>query len=420
MKKQNFSFSVPKNEKWSIRVQYGDVSADLTLMPPNRISVKNEKCNALPVFDPGHCGWNTHYGLKRVMKEHCCWAEGALVPGSVVVKGPRGIVYERGKDFEYNDDWACVGRVESGRIAENTPVRISYTFCRARIDAIVLDQNNTISVLKGKEHDIMPKAPMLKKGMKRLANIYFSRHDDKLREGMVYPVLKKSFRKRKDLCDVEKLLPETMKKIRSGEPLKILAWGDSVTECVYLPETQHWQTLFYNALRKKYPNANIQLQSHGWGGRCAKTFLDEPADSPHNFEKFIENADADLVVSEFVNDAGLPKEAIISSYNEVLKRLRAAGKEWLILTPHTILPSWMGLDWDKAHRCPDDPRFFVQFLRSFAKENNIALADGSARYGELFELGIPYMCVMTNGINHPDLRGMKVFCKALMEIFPEI
>lgn len=419
MKKQIFSFTIAKKSKWTLNVRYGSIHADLTLAPTDTVCVKNEKCEALPLFDPQHCGWNTHYGLKRIIKAHC-WAEGALIPGSVTIKGPRGIVYDRGKDFEYNDNWACVGRLGSGRIGAETPVRISYTFCRARIDSIVLNADGSISVLQGKAHDVMPKIPMLKKGMKRLANIYLSRHDDCLRDGMIYPVLRTSFKKRKDLCDVEKLLPQTMKKIRSGEPLKILAWGDSVTECVYLPEKQHWQTLFYNALRKKYPAADIRLQSHGWGGRCAKTFLDEGADSPHNFGKYIENADADLIVSEFVNDAGLPQEAIKNSYNEVLKRLRAAGKEWLILTPHTILPSWMGTDWDDAHHRSDDPRFFVQFLRKFAEENGIALADGSAKYAELSELGIPYMSVMTNGINHPDLRGMKVFCKALIELFPAL
>lgn len=412
-------FSIVKGEKWSLCVQYGDLSTTLTLTPPDPVQVKNERCRALPVFNPQRCGWNTHYGLKRIMRTGH-WVEGGLVPGSVVVTGPRRIVYERGKDFEYNDNWGCVGRLESGRIGENTAVRISYTYCQARIDAIVLDQAGKISVLCGKPHSIMPKAPLLKKGLKRLANIYYSRHDDRLRQAMIYPVLRTSFKKRKDLCNADELLPKTMTKIRNGEPLKILAWGDSVTECEYLPEKQQWQRLFFHALCRKYPHADIRLQSHGWGGRCAKTFLDEPADSPHNFEKFIENADADLIVSEFVNDAGLPPEAIISSYTEVLKRLRAAGKEWLILTPHTVLPSWMGVDWDDAHHRSDDPRFFVQFLRKFALENGIALADGSAKYAELHELGIPYMCVMTNGINHPDLRGMKVFARALIEIFPAI
>ena len=98
MKQKKFSFSLSKKSKWSLRVQYGNISEELTLTPPEPVAVRNEKCPALPVFDPQRAGWNTPYGLKRIMKPHCR-AEGALVPGSVTVKGPRGIVYERGRDL---------------------------------------------------------------------------------------------------------------------------------------------------------------------------------------------------------------------------------------------------------------------------------------------------------------------------------
>ena len=69
--------------------------------------------------------------------------------------------------------------------------------------------------------------------------------------------------------------------------------------------------------------------------------------------------------------------------------------------------------------CKKDPRKIVQFLQQFAAKNQICLADASAKYGEWRELGFPYMACMTNGINHPDLRGMKLFAAALMEVFPK-
>lgn len=418
MKNEISSFRLHPESPWSLTVSCNGKRRKLTLVPPSPVTVTDEKCEALPVFDP-QARFNAPYALKQLTTGER-WMEEGLLPGSVVVRGEDGTVFTRGEDYECEEIWGSVGRLESGRITEGMSLRISYQYFRSRIDGIVMDAAGKILVIQGKEHDIMPHPPVIPRGMKHLANIYYSRRYDRLTEEMIYPVLRKRFLPTTFAGRADEVLPRTMAKLRSGEELKILAWGDSVTSAVYLPENQRWQTLFAEALCRKFSHSRIEMKSHGWGGRTVKAYLDEPEGSPHHFVTEILNSDADLIVSEFVNDASQPPEMFIPAYETVLKAFRERGKEWLILTPHWILPSWMeNTTVSKVRWQSDDNRRFVHFLREFALKNGLGLADGSGKYAQWAEMGIPYMACMTNGINHPDVRGMKVFVNALMEVFPD-
>jgi hypothetical protein len=66
-----------------------------------------------------------------------------------------------------------------------------------------------------------------------------------------------------------------------------------------------------------------------------------------------------------------------------------------------------------------DPRPGIIFLRQFAREKHIPLADAARRWEGLEELGIPYETLMANGINHPDARGYEYFVEELMGFFPQ-
>ncbi|MCL2622777.1 MAG: hypothetical protein FWD31_03830, partial [Planctomycetaceae bacterium] len=86
------------------------------------------------------------------------------------------------------------------------------------------------------------------------------------------------------------------------------------------------------------------------------------------------------------------------------------------LTPHYVRTDWMGLD--RERDIDEDPRPYVQFVRRFARVNQVAVADAAARYGRLWRQGIPYSTLMYNNINHPTPEAMQIFADALMAIFP--
>ena len=173
----------------------------------------------------------------------------------------------------------------------------------------------------------------------------------------------------------EQLLPKTMAKLRSGERLRILAWGDSVTVGTYVPDWEHnrWQEQFVARLKARFPRANIELLTEAWGGRNTASYLAEPPGSPHNYQEKVLAPKPDLIVSEFVNDAGLNPAQVNERYGKLLADFQGIGAEWIILTPHYVRPDWMGLN--REREVDDDPRPYVAGLREFAARNQ----DGPGR-----------------------------------------
>jgi hypothetical protein len=123
----------------------------------------------------------------------------------------------------------------------------------------------------------------------------------------------------------------------------------------------------------------------------------------------------DLIISEFVNDAGLKPAQVEERYSKLLADFQGIGAEWIILTPHYVRPDWMGLT--RERDIDNDPRPYVEGLREFAAKHDVALADASLRYGRLWRQGIPYSTLLLNAINHPNEQGMRIFADSLMALF---
>lgn len=399
-----------------------EIKGTAKIAPPVAVKVDNEKYDSLPDYNPkAWGGWQKGVPLKGVLAQECttCFA---LDPSTLKVASDTGtdaIIYEKGKDYEAELGWGSVGRLPEGRIKTDQPVFISYEYYPQRLDAIVLTSKNKIVVKQGKPHIANPKPPALAPGETRLSNIYIPCKILKLEEQNLYPILETEYPEpaKQSPTVAERLLPKTMKKLNGGAKLKVLAWGDSVTDGSFLSNknTERWQEQFVSRLRASFPKAEIELVTEAWGGRNTSAYLEEPPGSIHNYQEKVLDAKPDIIVMEFVNDAGLPMETVTVQYEKILKDFKGIGAEWLILTPHYIRPDWMGLT--KQRDIDDDPRQYVKFLRKFTSENKIPLADASLRYGRLWRQGIPYNTLMMNNINHPNARGMKIFADSLMELF---
>lgn len=401
-----------------------NVSESFSIEPPPAISVTDEICEKLPTFNPkAWGGWQKGYALKELRAQECT-VKGALDPTSLTVRTPGktdGTTYVRGVDYETDLAWGSVGRLASGSIGENTPVALGYQYRPQRIDTIVLSNEKPARLLVkcGSPDVCQPRAPKLAEGEKPLINLLVVGDRPKLTTAEIFPIQETAFPE--DLASpskgvAEALLPQTMKKLRSGTPLKILAWGDSVTEGRYVAEQDRWQNQFLRRLRDRYPQAKIELATNGWSGHSTSDYLSAPAGSAKNYEEKILGSGADLVIMEFINDGGLKTDVVKERYGKLLKDFQGAGMEWIICTPHYMRPDWMGLP--SQNHIDQDPREYVKALRTFTSENHIPLADVSLRFGRLWRQGLPYLTLMKNGINHPDERGLAIYADALMNLFP--
>ncbi|HSH95096.1 MAG TPA: SGNH/GDSL hydrolase family protein [Roseimicrobium sp.] len=403
---------------WDLKVE-GTI---LKVTPPAPVDITAEKHDVVPIYNPKAGGWARGLKLKTLVAQETT-TPFLLDPSTVVVRAGADASsdkFELGKDYQLEPSWGTLGRLEGGRIGEKQPIYISYRYTPLRLDAVVKTASGKIEVRQGKPVGASPAILPVAKDEERLANLWLPGPVAKLSPDHIFTSTETSYPEaaKPSPTMAEKRIPKAMAKLKSGEPLRILAWGDSVTEATYLPDytKNRWQVQFVERLQKRFPTAKIELVTEAWGGRNTSSYLNEPPGSIHNYKEKVLGAKPDLVISEFINDAGLKPEQVEERYGKLLADFQSIGAEWIILTPHYSRPDWMGLK--RERDIDEDPRPYVTGLRVFAEKHSIALADASLRWGRLWRQGIPYTILLSNSINHPDPRGQKIFGDALMEIFP--
>jgi lysophospholipase L1-like esterase len=417
------SFSVVND--WDVRVMVDEprsINATVRVSPPPILTITSERHDKPPVFNPKTSGWVKGAQLRGVQAQETT-TPGLLVAGSLTLRaGPEAdaVMFQHGKDYLVDEHWGTFGRTTNSTIKPDQPVFASYRHAQLRLDAVVLTRSGLVEWRPGIARAAAPWPPPIGEGERHLGNIWLPGSITKLAPEHLFPILETAYPEPAKVSPsaAEKLLPRALEKLHSGERLRVLAWGDSVTECRYIPdwERNRWQAQFVTRLREKFPKANIELVTEAWGGRNTGSYLNEPPGSLHNYREKVLDVKPDLIVSEFVNDAGLNPKQVEERYGKLLADFQNIGAEWIILTPHYVRPDWMGLT--REREVDDDPRPYVAGLRQFAAKHPVALADASRRYGRLWRQGFPYNTLMVNSINHPDARGMKIFADALMELFP--
>lgn len=399
------------------RVVHVARATTLTVGMPSSVSVTDEKHVAVPVYNPAQAPWGRGDRLNALITVETT-AMDLLVPDSVVVKaepgGGRRLV--QGTDYDIDTRWGSFGRTASWPVG--SPMYLDYRAGLHRIDTIAVLKGGGVRLVEGKPHNATPHPPDLPSGAVAIANLWVPGRLARLTTENVYLITEPTYPVVAGAgpSAAETMLPRTLAKLRAGEPVHVLAWGDSVTAGGQASDVAHqYQSRFVAMLRQRFPKSEIKLTTAGWGGRNSDSFLNEPPGAQFNFDKAVMEPKPDLVVMEFVNDSWMMPDVIEKKYTYLQDRFKAAGIEWAIIGPHFVWHEWMGA---KSVRIEHDPRQYVQGIRAFCKMHNVPLADTGLRWGHLVKEGIPYCTLECNSLNHPDDRGHEMFAQALMELFP--
>ncbi|HEX3812178.1 MAG TPA: SGNH/GDSL hydrolase family protein [Mycobacteriales bacterium] len=309
-------------------------------------------------------------------------APGALDPASVTVHSGLDL----GRHYLVDEHWGTLGAPVERQVS------VDYRYSLLRVDSII--ETERVALVRGRSHLTAPLPPPLPAGARRLANVfvpYFS-------NGRDYDVFPVSEPDRQSSSTVD-MLPRFAAKLSRRQPVKVVCWGDSVTEGGDSSSEQTaYPAVLSRLLRAAHPDVRIELTAVAVGGSNSTQWLGE---EPRCDWERVAAEHPDLVTVEFVNDAGLAESAWEETYLEIVSRIRALGAEPLLTTPHFTMPAMMGIDDLRAA----DPRPYVRFIRDFAARQRIALADVSARWERLASEGLPYITLLANAINHPDDRG---------------
>ncbi len=391
--------------------------AAFEIAPPTRETVRGEAYAGIPVFNPKAGGWMKGARLKPLIAEECT-ATGALVPDSLRLKPApdADTAFTRGVDYDLDPFWGTFGRLDGGAIREGQTVYADYEYTLSRLDSIAADANGALRLVAGAPAPALALPPALNPGETAVVNVFVPAGCTALTDENLYPVDCAPSPAEAE-ATAETLLPKTLAKLRAGEPLTVVAFGDSVTNGGGVGDrTELWyQNVFVARLKERFPKAEITLHNAAWPGGHSKGYLEAPAGGTYDFQRDVLDRKPDLVTVEFVNDAYLDEEAVQAHYAGLLARLHGAGAEVILITPHLVRPDWLKTDTLKV---AEDPRPYVRGLRRFAAENQVALADASRRWCRLHAQGLPYTTLLANAINHPDSRGQALFADALMALFP--
>lgn len=413
---------------WRIEVGPGTVLVDgreiavseaiaFDVAPPQTVEVRNEQHATLPVFNPDTGGWRKGARPNALVTVECT-ATGLLFPESVRVKpAPDGAPFALDTDYAMDPFWGTVGRLEGGVIGADQPVYIDYDYQPCRLDSVYADASGTVNYAAGTPGVGLVLPVDLPEGAVRLANVWVEGRLAELSDDVLFPIEHGTNQAASEPV-AERLLPKTLAKLRAGQPVTIVAWGDSVTNGggVERNEPAWYQHQFHRRLQARFSRAEIRLLTAAWPGGNSNGYMTAPAGGQYDFQRDVIDPKPDLVTIEFVNDAYLKDDALVAHYTDILQRLRGNGSEVILITPHFVRPDWMGV---ASQKVDADPRPYVQGLRAFAAANDVALADASALWCRLWRQGLPYMTLLSNSINHPDERGHALFADALMGVFPE-
>ena len=333
--------------------------------------------------------------------------------------------FARDVDYKINDDWCQIMAID-GRLGERgvDDLLISYQLKQQRIDLLVQDAPGKLSVLIGESVLVCPQVPQLPVGTVAgvaVATFYWPGEpavttlaEAKSSLPLVLPI--------KPVQPVAPINPQavsaTLAKLREGKTVRIAFVGDSVTLGAeagswWKDDSPHYRNQFLSELRKRFPKATIeQIQAFqgGQGAPFGEKILEEKV-LGHN---------ADLLLIAFgLNDAiapagkapSNPPEAFSGQIAGMTRRAKAEGIEVILLTPMQPNPYQKdGL----ASRITG----YNEALAKVAAAEGAALADVYSQWLRLTDEGIPPYSQLHNWLNHPGIRGHRVYAEVLLRFFP--
>lgn len=396
----------------AVKIEAGDYAArghkvkvaqtvEVPIDPPEMVVVKNEwhvlKDEKPQAYFMG-TGLNKTYGPVDVNTR----LPKAIAPETVKVHSAEdgGTVYEEGKDYFLDHDWGGLYRIETGSIPKDTQVFFDYSVYLQRVDAVQVSKDGKVTIKKGVSAPVCPEIPSADKDCTAVANIYVPYRTTEITERNIYPLPRKK-RSWGDNVTIagREYLTNTRKSLAQNQPVTIVCWGDSVTAGGSASSRDKtYVELLRSRLNQMYPRGNIAIVNAGIGGSNTDSRRE-------GFDQEVLALRPDLITVEFVNDAGMSPEKIKANYAEFIKRARKKNRnvEFIILTPHYVMPEWMG-NFDKS----------IPAMRKAASENRVALGDTTHIWDNLRGMGIPYEILEANGINHPNDLGHEFFAETLM------
>jgi len=168
-----------------------------------------------------------------------------------------------------------------------------------------------------------------------------------------------------------RMLPKTRARLATGQPLKVVCFGDSVTGVYYHTGGRRAYTKMVGlALEQLYPNADITMVNAGISGHATDNAL-------QRIDNDVFEHDPQLVTVMYgLNDmVRVPLDAFHANLVEIVARCRSVGAEVLLCTPNSILGT--------SSRPIEKLEQYCEAIRQVGREQQVSVCDCYASYEAL-------------------------------------
>lgn len=288
----------------------------------------------------------------------------AVVVRSTYDARPDTVVYEEGKDYRVDYATRTIARVSGSRIPDFT--------------------TNVLYGQKNFDHSKFP-------GFSN--NPFFVYVDYVATKSVTWPVQ----------ANQATLLPKSAAKLKNGEALRIVAYGDSITAGgeATRPQLIFWQR-WADALAAKYPAAKVTAINGATGG-------DATVQGLQRLQEKVIDAKPDLVVIGFgMNDHnknGVKIPDFEANLKSIIAQIREkTGAEVVLFSAFPPNPDWM----HSSHSMDQ----YAAATEKVAREVNCAFVDVFHNWNVFADLKKPGD-MLANNINHPNDFGHWIYFRVL-------
>lgn len=199
-------------------------------------------------------------------------------------------------------------------------------------------------------------------------------------------------------------LQKSIRKLSTGEALRIIAIGDSLTQGWMV--RKGYLDFFAEMLKAKYPRCNVTIFNRGIPGDTAEGGL-------YRLREDVLDSDPDLVFIQFaLNDAftGVPPEQFKNRVKTMVNHVRAdTDAEILLLTSVPIM-----------HQEEDFmAENFYSRLIEVSREDNLPIALVHNYWKRKMSEGTDIRSLVQGDMVHPNVEGYRLMAEAIMEVFSE-
>lgn len=195
----------------------------------------------------------------------------------------------------------------------------------------------------------------------------------------------------------------TAQLLESGQPVKIVCFGDSVTGVYYHTGGRRaWCDLVGLALRQIYPHAQVEMINAGVSGNST-------ADGLRRMEADVLRHHPQLVVAMFgLNDVTrVSPEDFRANLRQIVQRSQQVGAEVILMTPTLVSagdaarPLWKVAD-------------YAQITREIGRELKVPVTDTFRAFQAIQAIDHRAWIRLMSDAIHPNMRGHKVLAEEVV------